>query len=258
MYRVSDMAGFLVLFAASLGIDVFAVAGRRVRPTYGGGAGVQSAADLTPREALVAKLRNLIAAEYQARSAYRLPCPRPLFSGAIQPRAGAFADSDAFLLRDGGDDRQDSVPERAATVEVLLGMRPPVDSERIQALKVDERFENALAGKAVEGPEQEDVEPALGRVPPHLLEPRAVRFCAGFFVDVLGDDLPALSVAELPELTALVIYFLAFALAGGFVVAFVGAGADTQVKGDAGRGTKRGTITPLLLPESALSPRDQP
>jgi hypothetical protein len=101
--------------------------------------------NLTPGKPFLAKLHNLIAAEYQARSADRTPCPRSLFSGAIQPRAGAFADSDAFLFCGGCEDRQDRVTERAATVEVLLCMRPPVDSERVQALKVDERFENALA-----------------------------------------------------------------------------------------------------------------
>jgi hypothetical protein len=36
--------------------------------------------------------------------------------------------------------------------------------------------------------------------------------------------LPAFGVAELPELAALVVYFLPFTLSGGFVIAFVGAG----------------------------------
>jgi hypothetical protein len=105
---------------------------------------VQSTANLTPGKPFLAKLHNLITAEYQPGSADRTPCPRPLFSGALQPRADPFADPDAFLLRDSRDDGQHSITERAATVEVLLGMRPPVDAEGIQALKVDERFENTL------------------------------------------------------------------------------------------------------------------
>ena len=188
---------------------------------------MQSEPDLTPGQPFLAKLHNLITTEYQTRPANRSPCPSPLFSGASQSRAGAFADSDAFLLRNSGDDRQNSLTERAAAVEKLLGVRTPVDSKRIQALKVVERFENALAGEAVEGPEEENVEAAPGGVLPHLLKTGAVGLCAGFFVAVFGDDFLALSFAELPKLAALVIDFLTFSLPGGFVVAFVGASADT-------------------------------
>jgi hypothetical protein len=54
----------------------------------------------------------------------------------------------------------------------------PVDPERVQPVKVVERFENALAGKAVECSKQKHVETALGGILPHVLESGAVAFRA--------------------------------------------------------------------------------
>jgi hypothetical protein len=100
-------------------------------------------------------------------------------------------------------------------------------------LEVVEGFEDALTGEAVERPEEEYVKPALCGVPPHLLKTGAVRLCARFFVGVFGDNFPALRFAELAQLAALVIHLLPFALAGGVIVAFVGAGRDAEVEGGA-------------------------
>ena len=102
-------------------------------------------------------------------------------------------------------------------------------------MKVVEGFEDALTGEAVERPKQEYVKPALRGVPPHLQKPGAVRLRARFFIGVFGDNLPALGFAELAKLAALVVYLLPFALPGGVIVAFVGAGRDAEVEGGADR-----------------------
>src|SRR5262245_60052274 len=68
----------------------------------------------------------------------------PLAPGASQASQRALADSDALLLRDGGQDTQHSVAKDAAGVQVLLSVRPPVYAVPVELLKVLERFEHAF------------------------------------------------------------------------------------------------------------------
>jgi hypothetical protein len=50
-------------------------------------------------------------------------------------------------------------------------------------------FQNALARETVQHPEQENVEPALGGVAPHVLKPCSVGLGSRFFVGVFSYDL---------------------------------------------------------------------
>jgi hypothetical protein len=120
----------------------------------------------------------------------------------MESSAGSFADSDTFLFSDRCEDCDYGLAENPRTIEVLLRVGSPVDSERREAIEVGESFEHSLAGETVEGPKEEHVEFSLRGVAPHLLEPVAVGLRSGFLVAVFGYDLPALRVAELAELAA--------------------------------------------------------
>lgn len=63
--------------------------------------------------------------------------------------------------------------------------------------EVGKRFENALPLETVERPKEQDVELALGCFLPHSLKSAAVGFPAGLRINVIIDDLPAMSVAVL-------------------------------------------------------------
>ena len=102
-------------------------------------------------------------------------------------------------------------------------MRAPVNPERVEALKVVERFENALPMRSGRGPKTGERRTGVGRLPSTFAGIRVGRILPRILLRCTPRRLPALSVAELPEL-ALVVYLLAFALAGGVVVAFVRAG----------------------------------
>ena len=60
------------------------------------------------------QLPDLIAAEHQAGSADGTPGARAFLAGAVEPGARPFADSGAFLLCDGCEDREHRVTEHAA------------------------------------------------------------------------------------------------------------------------------------------------
>ena len=77
--------------------------------TYRRGAGVESDANLTPRQPFLAKFENLIAAEYEARPADGPPAAGAFLAGTGESGAGPFADSDAFLFGDGGEDGDNGV-----------------------------------------------------------------------------------------------------------------------------------------------------
>jgi len=170
--------------------------------TYRRGAGVQPQRDLTPAKAFLAKLPDLIPAKNNAGSADRSPGAGALLPRTVQPGAGTFADSDSFLFGDGCEDREDGFTKDSAGIEVLFRVASPVDPVRVQALKVRERFEHPLSGEAVEGPEEQNIETALGSILPHLLKTGAVGLCAGFLIGIFGDDFPTLGLAELPKLAA--------------------------------------------------------
>jgi hypothetical protein len=57
-----------------------------------------------------------------ARSADRPPAAGAFLACPVQPGAGAFAYSYAFLFGDGGEDRNDGIAKDAGRVKVLLGV----------------------------------------------------------------------------------------------------------------------------------------
>jgi hypothetical protein len=81
-----------------------------------------------------------------------------------------------------------------------------------------QRWQNAFPAESVERPEQQHVELALGCGVKHRLKLLTVGNLAGFVVDVLGDNYPAAVSRKFPQLTQLVLNFLAFVLGGDSAV----------------------------------------
>jgi hypothetical protein len=123
--------------------------------------------------------------------------------GTLKPGDRALAQSDPFLLRNRGQDADDSLPKDSGAVEILLSKRSVVDSVPGEPLEVVERFHSALATKALHGPEEQAVELTPGRGREHLLELVTISVLAACLVLVLVNDSPALSRRELPKLAKL-------------------------------------------------------
>ena len=109
VFPVLDMGGFRTPFSAGPRMRGFLF----VDSSYSRYACVQPDGDLTPRMTFLAQLHNPVAGENEPGPADRSPAARSFFAGAVQPGARAFADSDAFLFGDGGEDRDDGLTKDA-------------------------------------------------------------------------------------------------------------------------------------------------
>jgi hypothetical protein len=102
------------------------------------------------------------------------------------------------LFCDGLKDRDDSIFENFARIEVRLRERMEPNAVAAEAVEVLQRFQCALASQSVERPENEDIKAALGGVSYHGLKLSAIGFAAGILIFVLANDHPVLSVAKPP------------------------------------------------------------
>jgi hypothetical protein len=114
------------------------------------------------------------------------------------------------LFCDGPKDRDDSILEDSARIEVRLHERMEPNAVAAEAVEVLQRFQCALARQSAECPEYEDIEAALGGVSYHGLKLSAIGFAAGIVIFVLANDHPVLSVATISTLVGLVGGLLTF------------------------------------------------
>jgi uncharacterized membrane protein len=77
-----------------------------------------------------------------------------------------------------------------------------------EPVQVLQGFERSLTGQAIQGPEEQHIEPVLTGVFEHVSELGAIGMVARDLIDVFGYDLPAKSAGELTELVELVISLL--------------------------------------------------
>jgi hypothetical protein len=87
----------------------------------------------------------------------------PLSPDCGRGQAGlyAFAESDSFLLRDRGENRDHRILKDPAGIEVRLGETEVADAGRSQSVEMSEGFEDAFASEAIERPKQEQVKTAM-------------------------------------------------------------------------------------------------
>src|SRR5271165_333215 len=109
-------------------------------------------------------------------------------AGAGQAGLYAFAESDSFLLRDRGENRDHRILEDPAGIEVRLGETAIADAGPSQSVEMSEGFEDAFAGEAIERPKQEQVKTAMGGIAEHFLELNALTFSARLAVGVFAGD----------------------------------------------------------------------
>jgi hypothetical protein len=77
----------------------------------------------------------------------RFPLPRTGQAGSY-----ALAESDSFLLRDRGENRDRRILEDTAGIEVRLGETAITDAGPSQPVEMSESFKDAFAGEAIERP----------------------------------------------------------------------------------------------------------
>src|SRR5580698_6349016 len=131
-------------------------------------------------------------------------------AGAGQAGSYAFAESDSFLFRDRGENRNDRILEDPAGIEVRLGETAITDAGPSQSVEMSEGFEDAFAGEAIDRPKQEQVKTGMCGISEHFLELNAVTVSARLAVGSFAGDRPTLLCGELAELRELVFDFLAF------------------------------------------------
>jgi hypothetical protein len=95
-------------------------------------------------------------------------------------------------------------------VEVRLGVGPEANAEGFELLKIRDRLSDTFPRKAIQTPEDEDIELAIFSRLEHLIEglPLPPPLSAGLVVDVLTGELVAFLLETFPQLPALIFFGL--------------------------------------------------
>lgn len=102
-----------------------------------------------------------------------------------------------------------SSPAGPSRTEVFFFETHKLNAVRCEPLDVLEGFGDALTREAVEGPDENKIDPALRRVAEHALELARVRTPSALVIDILACGPPALGTSESAQLGQLVLDFLA-------------------------------------------------
>jgi len=84
-------------------------------------------------------------------------------------------------------------------------MGTPLNAIGREALEVIQCLPGAFPRESIKGPEYKHIELALAGFPEHPLELNAIRIPSAVLIFIFLNDCPTLRVAELPELSPLVI-----------------------------------------------------
>ena len=159
---------------------------------------MQPTGDLGPRQLhYVPEMNDTLPVNDGARTTNGTPRFTALLFDSAQSRADPPANADALLFGDPGGKRDHEFPSGTGGPEMLFGKTYELDALRCEPFDVLEGFRYTLTRKAVERPDQNKVEPALGNTPEHAAEFGTVCLAAAFVIDELLDDFPALPVGEL-------------------------------------------------------------
>ena len=128
----------------------------------------------------------------------------PLSSSSSQAGVYPLPDSDALLLGDARQDRDDGILEKSAGVEIGLRERAKAHAASGELIQVLESGKSSLTGKAVERPENHHVKFPVAGASHKVEEGFTRRIGAGIFVTVQMVRLPTLLEDEGAELLELV------------------------------------------------------
>jgi hypothetical protein len=119
------------------------------------------------------------------------------------PHAGAHPldDQIPFQLGDGADDHHHRPPQRSAGVDIF----PEADELDLEMIQFIQDLKEVAdgAGQAIEGPDHDNLEPAMPGISQQLVEAGALCLRAANLVGVFLDDLVATLLRQLPQIVEL-------------------------------------------------------